>query len=41
MTRSIYYYQPSGETELNLGLMHLIDEQYMKTTVFKTFLFFA
>jgi len=31
VTRSTYYYQLSGETELNLELMRLIDEQYLKT----------
>jgi putative transposase len=31
VTRSTYYYQPSGESELNLELMRLIDEQYLKT----------
>jgi len=30
ISRSGYYYQPSGETELNLKLMRLIDEQHMK-----------
>jgi len=29
--RSSYYYQPVGESELNLLLMRLIDEQYTKT----------
>jgi putative transposase len=31
LNRSSYYYQPAGETELNLKLMRLIDEQYLKT----------
>lgn len=31
LNRSSYYYQPSGETELNLELMRLIDEQYLET----------
>ena len=31
ISRSGYYYQPAGETELNLRLMRLIDEQHMKT----------
>jgi putative transposase len=31
ISRSGYYYQPSGETELNLTLMRLIDRQYMET----------
>jgi putative transposase len=29
VNRSSYYYQPSGETALNLALMRLIDEQYL------------
>jgi len=29
--RSGVYYEPAGETELNLELMHKIDEQYTKT----------
>jgi putative transposase len=29
--RSTYYYEPAGESELNLRLMRLIDEQYLKT----------
>ena len=28
ISRSGFYYQPSGESELNLTLMRLIDEQY-------------
>ena len=31
ISRSGFYYQPTGETELNLTLMRLIDEQHMKT----------
>ena len=31
LTRSTYYYEPAGESELNLRLMRLIDEQYLKT----------
>ena len=31
VTRSSYYYQPKGETALNLELMRLIDEQYLET----------
>lgn len=30
LSRSGYYYQPQGESELNLHLMNLIDEQYTK-----------
>ena len=31
ISRSGFYYQPSGETELNLTLMRLIDEQHLRT----------
>ena len=31
VTRSTYYYRTSGESDLNLELMRLIDEQYLKT----------
>ena len=31
LNRSSYYYQPASETEFNLKLMRVIDEQYMKT----------
>ena len=31
LNRSTYYYQPAKETPLNLTLMRLIDEQYLKT----------
>ena len=31
LNRSSYYYQPAPESELNLKLMRLIDEQYLKT----------
>jgi len=31
LNRSTFYYTPAGESELNLHLMHLIDEQYTKT----------
>jgi putative transposase len=31
LTRSSYYYQPANETDFNLKMMRLIDEQYMKT----------
>ncbi len=31
INRSSYYYQPTGETALNLELMRLIDEQYLET----------
>ncbi len=32
--RSSFYYQPKGETDENLKLMRLIDEQYMETPFF-------
>ena len=31
ISRSGYYYQPSGESDLNLTLMRLIDERHLKT----------
>ena len=31
IARSSYYYQPKPESEFNLELMRLIDEQYLKT----------
>jgi len=31
VNRSSYYYQPNGESDLNLELMRLIDEQYLET----------
>lgn len=31
LNRSTLYYEPAGESELNLHLMHLLDEQYTKT----------
>jgi putative transposase len=31
LNRSTFYYQPAGESALNLHLMRLIDEQYLKT----------
>lgn len=31
MSRSSYYYRPAGESETNLVLMRLLDEQYTKT----------
>ena len=30
ISRSGFYYQPTGETELNLTLMRLIDERHLK-----------
>jgi len=32
--RSSFYFQPKGETQENLELMRLIDEQYMETPFF-------
>ena len=31
ISRSVYYYEPKGEGELNLDLMRLIDEQFLET----------
>lgn len=31
ISRSAFYYAPSGETPLNLALMRLIDEQFLET----------
>ncbi|WP_082899179.1 IS3 family transposase [Sulfitobacter sp. EhC04] len=31
LSRSSFYYRPAGEAELNLGLMRLIDEQFLET----------
>jgi putative transposase len=31
INRSSYYYEEAGETELNLKLMRLIDEQFLET----------
>src|SRR4030042_567790 len=31
LNRSSLYYQPAGESEENLRLMHLLDRQYTKT----------
>ena len=31
ISRSSFYYEPKGETELNLGLMRLIDRQFLET----------
>lgn len=31
ISRSSFYYEPAGETELNLGLMRLIDRQFLDT----------
>ena len=35
LNRGTYYYQPAKETSLNLTLMRLIDEQYMKTPFYR------
>ena len=34
INRSNYYYQPKGENESNLAMMHLIDQEYMKYPFF-------
>jgi len=31
ISRSSFYYEPQGETEMNLGLMRLIDKQFLET----------
>jgi putative transposase len=31
LPRSTYYYEPRGESRLNLALMRMIDEQYLRT----------
>ena len=31
LSRSAFYDRPAGETELNLALMRLIDEQFLET----------
>ncbi len=31
ISRSSFYYEPKGETALNLVLMRLIDEQFLET----------
>ena len=31
VARSSYYYKPKGETEYNIELMNVIDEEYTKT----------
>ena len=36
ISRSTYYYEPSGESGFNLELMRLIDEQFMETPFFGT-----
>ncbi len=34
IARSSFYYVPKGETEQNLSLMQLIDEQFLETPFF-------
>ena len=31
ISRSSFYYEPRGETEMNLALMQLIDRQFLET----------
>ena len=31
ISRSSFYHEPAGETEMNLGLMRLIDRQFLDT----------
>ena len=32
--RSSFYYEPKGETEMNLDLMRLIDKQFLETAFY-------
>ena len=34
VSRSSYYFEPAGETDQNLSLMRIIDEQYLKRPTF-------
>lgn len=34
VSRSSFYYQPKGETEMNLGPMRVIDKQFLETPFF-------
>lgn len=34
ISRSSFYYTPRGESEMNLGLMRLINEQFLETPLF-------
>jgi len=34
ISRSSFYYEPQGETTMNLGLMPLIDQQFLETPFF-------
>ena len=36
ISRASFYYEPSGETPLNLALMRLIDEQFLETPFYGT-----
>ena len=36
ISRASFYYEPSGETPLNLTLMRLIDEQFLETPFYGT-----
>ncbi|MDW3221897.1 MAG: IS3 family transposase [Paracoccaceae bacterium] len=31
ISRSLFFYEPKGESEMNLGLMRLIDQQFLET----------
>ena len=34
ISRSSFYYEPKGESEMNLDLMRLIDKQFLETPFF-------
>jgi len=34
ISRSSFYYEPNGETEMNLDLMRLIDKQFLETPIY-------
>ncbi len=36
ISRSRFYYAPCGESAVNLGLIRLIDEQFMETPVLRS-----
>jgi len=35
LSRSSYYHEPVGETEQNLGLMRVIDQQFLDTPFYR------
>jgi putative transposase len=34
ISRSSFYYEPKGESEMNLDLMRLIDKQFLETPLY-------